>query len=219
MVTVGIRELKQQASELIRRVRESGDEIRVTYHGKVVAHILPISPTLEETGRAWDDSGPPGGGDREALAGRRFRRASRLGRAAMNYVVVDASVWVARLVPQEVFHHAVRAWMEAGRLAGTEFLAPALLLAEVAGAISRRSGDPGLATQAVTTLEHLPGLRLVEMDRPLLDEATHLAAELGLRGADSTYVAVASRLNLPLATLDADQSTRAVQRVSIQPIQ
>jgi prevent-host-death family protein len=55
MVTVGVRELKQQISELIRRVRESGDEIRVTYHGKVVAHILPVSPTLEETGRAWDD--------------------------------------------------------------------------------------------------------------------------------------------------------------------
>jgi prevent-host-death family protein len=55
MVTVGIRELKQQASELIRRVRESGDEIRVTYHGKVVAHILPVAPSLEETGRAWDE--------------------------------------------------------------------------------------------------------------------------------------------------------------------
>jgi len=55
MVTVGVRELKQQTSELIRRVRESGDEIRVTYHGKVVAHILPVAPDLEETGRAWDD--------------------------------------------------------------------------------------------------------------------------------------------------------------------
>jgi prevent-host-death family protein len=55
MVTVGIRELKQQASELIRRVRESGDEIRVTYHGKVVAHILPVAPGVEEAGRLWDD--------------------------------------------------------------------------------------------------------------------------------------------------------------------
>jgi prevent-host-death family protein len=55
MVTVGVRELKQQTSELIRRVRESGDEIRVTYHGKVVAHILPVAPSDEETGRLWDD--------------------------------------------------------------------------------------------------------------------------------------------------------------------
>jgi prevent-host-death family protein len=55
MVTVGVRELKQQTSELIRRVRERGDEIRVTHHGKVVARIIPVAPSAEETGRAWDD--------------------------------------------------------------------------------------------------------------------------------------------------------------------
>ncbi len=38
-----------------------------------------------------------------------------------------------------------------------------------------------------------------------MKEAASLAAELGLRGADSVYVAVASRLDIPLATLDADQ--------------
>ena len=137
----------------------------------------------------------------------------------MNYIVVDASLWVARLVPQDVFHAAVRAWMDSRRLAETEFLAPALLLAEVAGAVSRRTGNVVLALKAVEQLEYLPGLRLVEMDRPLLDEAAHLAAELGLRGADSTYVAVASRLNLPLATLDADQRERAAGRIPIQIIQ
>jgi prevent-host-death family protein len=55
MVTVGVRELKQQASELIRRVRESGDEIQVTYYGMVVARLLPVAPKAEETGRRWDD--------------------------------------------------------------------------------------------------------------------------------------------------------------------
>jgi prevent-host-death family protein len=54
MVTVGIRELKQQTSELIRRVREKGDEIQVTHHGKVVARIIPISSSPAETQRAWD---------------------------------------------------------------------------------------------------------------------------------------------------------------------
>lgn len=55
MLTVGVRELKQQASELIRRVRERGDEILVTHHGKVVARIIPVSPAPEETAPAWDD--------------------------------------------------------------------------------------------------------------------------------------------------------------------
>jgi predicted nucleic acid-binding protein len=128
------------------------------------------------------------------------------------FLVVDASLWVARLVPQDVFHSAVRAWMDARLLEGTEFVAPALLLAETAGAISRRTGEAFLAAQAVEHLEHLPGLRLVEMDSVLIKEAAQLAAELGLRGSDSVYVAVASRLGIPLATLDADQRLRAGQR-------
>ena len=55
MVTVGVRELKQQTSELIRRVREHGDEILVTHHGKVVARILPVTSAPEDTRRLWED--------------------------------------------------------------------------------------------------------------------------------------------------------------------
>jgi predicted nucleic acid-binding protein len=125
------------------------------------------------------------------------------------YLVVDASLWVARLVPQDSFHARVRSWMDARLLEGTEFVAPALLLPEAAGAISRRTGDTHLAARAVELLEHLPGLRLVELDGSLLKEAARLAAALGLRGADSVYVAVASRLTIPMATLDTDQRSRA----------
>jgi prevent-host-death family protein len=42
MISVGIRELKQRASELVRMVRENGSEIQVTYHGKVVALLVPV---------------------------------------------------------------------------------------------------------------------------------------------------------------------------------
>lgn len=56
MLTVGVRELKQQTSELIRRVRECGEEILVTHHGKVVARILPVAPApTEDARRAWED--------------------------------------------------------------------------------------------------------------------------------------------------------------------
>ncbi len=136
-----------------------------------------------------------------------------------SFVVVDASLWVARLVPQDEFHARVRDWMSANRKTGVEMLAPSLLLAEVAGAVSRRTGDSSLAQQAIRQLETLPGLRLVEMDRTLLDESAQLAAELGLRGADSVYVAVASHLNIPLATLDSDQRERASRRITIQAIE
>jgi predicted nucleic acid-binding protein len=131
----------------------------------------------------------------------------------MSFVVTDASLWVSRLVPQDAFHLWVSKWMAARRAEGSQMLAPALLLAEVAGAIRRRTGDSALARKAVELLKDLPGLRLVAMDEALLEEAAGLAAELGLRGADATYVAVASRLGLPLATLDSDQRERAEKQV------
>ena len=129
--------------------------------------------------------------------------------AAIRFIVIDASVWVSRLVPNDMFHAPVKAWMEQGRSQGVVFLSPALLLPEVAGAISRRTGEPGLAHRAAETLAQLPGMRLVEMDQSLVLEAARLAADLGLRGADSLYVALAARLNIPLLTLDEDQKTRA----------
>ncbi len=42
MITVGVRELKQRTSDLIRQVRQDGKEIQVTYRGNVVALIVPV---------------------------------------------------------------------------------------------------------------------------------------------------------------------------------
>ncbi len=47
MAIVGVRELREQASEVIRRVREEHVEYVVTYQGRPVAIILPL-----DTGRA-----------------------------------------------------------------------------------------------------------------------------------------------------------------------
>ena len=54
MLSVGIRELKQQTSELIRMVRETGSEIQVTYHGQVVALLVPVNkPKSKSDAKAW----------------------------------------------------------------------------------------------------------------------------------------------------------------------
>ena len=44
MPAIGVRELKAGASRVLRRVRERGEEIEVTYRGRVVARIVPVSP-------------------------------------------------------------------------------------------------------------------------------------------------------------------------------
>src|SRR6266545_1853808 len=133
------------------------------------------------------------------------------------FIVVDASVWVARLVSQDVFYEPVKQWMSLRLGEDDQFLAPSLLLAELGGAISRRT-TPSLGLKAIEQVQNLPGLQLVEMDHSLLLESAQLAAELGLRGADSTYVAAAARLDLPLITLDVDQKERARKRVKVLEI-
>lgn len=44
MVTVGVRELKQETSKILRRVREEGEIIEITYHGEVIARLVPVAP-------------------------------------------------------------------------------------------------------------------------------------------------------------------------------
>lgn len=133
------------------------------------------------------------------------------------FIVADASVWVARLVSEDLFYEPVKEWISARLDADDQFLAPSLLLAEIGGAISRRT-IPSLGLKAIEQVENLPGLQLVEMEHSLLREAAQLAAELGLRGADSTYVAVAARLDIPLITLDTDQREKAARRVKVLEI-
>jgi len=64
MHSIGIRELKQQTSKILQRVREQGEMVEVTYHGKAVARIVPIissskvtSPPLAESQHSalWAD--------------------------------------------------------------------------------------------------------------------------------------------------------------------
>lgn len=134
------------------------------------------------------------------------------------FFVVDASVWVSRLVEGDEFYSAVKNWINIQREQETEFVSPALLLAEVGGVISRVTGRPEQGLKAITQLENLPDVRIVEMDKSLMDDASRIAAKYGLRGADSVYVAVAFILKIPLVTFDIDQRERASKLVEVFPI-
>lgn len=56
MPAIGVRELKERTSEVLRRVRERGEEIEVTHHGRVVARLIPASrqrPRPRVAAAAW----------------------------------------------------------------------------------------------------------------------------------------------------------------------
>ena len=50
MGSVGVRELKEQTSRILRRVREGRETIDVTYRGKVVARLVPVEQIGTDTG-------------------------------------------------------------------------------------------------------------------------------------------------------------------------
>ena len=124
-------------------------------------------------------------------------------------IVTDASVWVSHLTTHEVHHTVSRRWLTAVVYSNTIIAAPALLLAEVGGAIARRTGDADLGHQAVNHILSTPNLRLVYTDSELGTLAADLAVDQQLRGADAMYVAVAHRLRIPLVSWDQEQVTRA----------
>lgn len=42
LARVGVRELKEHTSEVVRRVREDHETVDITYRGEVVARIVPV---------------------------------------------------------------------------------------------------------------------------------------------------------------------------------
>lgn len=130
-------------------------------------------------------------------------------------IVVDASVWVSLLVPQDVHHPASRHWLHQYTAGGGMLVEPVLLLAEVAGATARRTGHPALGRRAVAQVLVFPTLRLAPLDRQLGQAAAQMAADHRLRGADAVYVALAAELGIPLVTWDAEQIARGQAMIQV----
>lgn len=131
-------------------------------------------------------------------------------------IVIDASVWISRILVDDPFHAVSRAWLLTQARQGHLLIVPSLFFAEVGGAVSRRSGSEAMGVDAIQRIARVPALRVVAMNPELGMQAGRLAAQLRLRGADAMYVALARRLNVPLATWDQELFQRGGQAVAMQ---
>lgn len=99
-------------------------------------------------------------------------------------------------------------------------VAPTLLLAEIGGALARRTGDEVRTRRILVTLERLPSIRWVSLSVDLAEHSAEIAFTPRLRGADAIYVALADRLKIPLKipliTWDNEQLTRGGTLVTVR---
>ena len=51
MLSVGIKELKRDASAIVKKVREEKETVEVTFRGNVVAQIVPVESSKERQAR------------------------------------------------------------------------------------------------------------------------------------------------------------------------
>ncbi len=130
-------------------------------------------------------------------------------------IVIDASVWVSFLVQQDVNHAATQPWLTQILIQKTSIVTPLLLLAEIGGAMARRTGNSEIGEKAINQLLSIPTLRLVNIDHALGIQASRIAAAYRLRGADVIYVAVANQFNIPLVSWDKEHIKRVSDLITV----
>ncbi|RJP42407.1 MAG: PIN domain-containing protein [Phycisphaerales bacterium] len=123
-------------------------------------------------------------------------------------LTVDASVWVNADSPAEPDSASSRALLDRIAAAHTTIIVPTLLRVAVAAAISRSRKDPALAREYSEKLAALPFVRWIALDPSMAAQASALAADHGLRGADAVYAAVAQSHRCDLISLDHEHLTR-----------
>ncbi len=127
--------------------------------------------------------------------------------------VVDASVWASRFIFDDVCHESSHAWLRARVLNGDLLIIPAIAIPEVAGAVARRANGAEAGLRAVATMEEVPSIRLVPVDRALARLASEVGSRLRIRGMDSIYVALGRHLDIPLVTWDKELQRRGAAAV------
>jgi predicted nucleic acid-binding protein len=121
---------------------------------------------------------------------------------------IDVNIFARDLDPGEPEHFACHNLLDLLADRRIRIIVPTLLLAELAGTISRTRRDTFRARVIAMALRDLPHLTFVELNESLAILAAELAADYRLRGADAVYAAVAQRYGTVLITLDVEQRTR-----------
>ena len=130
-------------------------------------------------------------------------------------ITIDASVHISALNPSETGSAESQAFLAKVYQQALQVYAPTLLFVEVAAAIARVFDSSAHGIALAQAIRILPGYIWISLDDELAGEASIIAAEHRLRGADAVYAAVARRYRTTLVTTDQQQINRLHSFLSV----
>jgi len=128
---------------------------------------------------------------------------------------IDASVIVNSAIEGEEHHEHSKELIDRIRNENIEIVVPQIILPEISAAITRKTDNEILAMNFVKRFIKVPNITFVQVDESLAIFASEIAAKCKIKGADSVYVAVASRFNVRLITLDDEQRKRSMKIIDV----
>jgi predicted nucleic acid-binding protein len=123
-------------------------------------------------------------------------------------------VWLAAYEPDEPFHAEAIAFLREARALAVEFLLPAMVIAEIAASSARRTRDASDGLRAIERVQRTPGVHFFGLSQERAVSAGELASRCFLKGADSTYAALALAEKADLVSLDRELRTRAAPEIA-----
>lgn len=131
-------------------------------------------------------------------------------------LVLDASVAVAAVRPNEPDHLRARARVDAILTGRDELVVPAIFPIEVTSALARRAAWPQPQIAAYVARLLAPPCRVVTIGMRSASAASQLAAATRLRAADAVYVWLASKEAVLLVSSDAEILQRGAAVCQVQ---
>ncbi len=131
-------------------------------------------------------------------------------------IVIDASVFVAAAVSEEVDHG--EAFSLLSRLPELNFSlhVPTLAILEVSAALARRTARPSAGRVAGERILEMPGITIHQLTYEQMTAGLRLLAHAPLRGADLVYATLAQFTDSVLVTLDREMLKAAAKAIVVR---
>jgi predicted nucleic acid-binding protein len=121
--------------------------------------------------------------------------------------VIDTCVFISAFYELDPKHKEARQILEKVIEGKIKAIIPTIALPEICGVIRRITGDIKFASEVKKEIEELISsglLKVEELTKTRMEEASEIAIQLGVKGADAVFISLAKEFNANLITFDKE---------------